>query len=109
MIIRKLGGVLRGKATPFQIVAACVLGALLGFGPPLMQGPALYVLLIAVLLVVNANLGLALLTFGVTKLGSLLAVSVSFSLGQFLLDGPTSGLARTIVNAPVLAWCGLEY
>lgn len=109
MITRKLGGVLRGKATPFQLVAACVLGAMLGFGPSLQQGPALYVFLIGALLVVNANLGLALMLFGVMKVLALLAVPVSFSVGRFLLDGPTSGIARAIVNAPVLAWCGLEY
>jgi len=109
MITRKIGGLLRGKATPFQLMAACILGALLGFAPSPLQAPALYVLLVAVLLVVNANLGLALLTAGLARLLSFVAVPVSFEVGRFLLDGPTSGLAQSIVNAPILAWCGLEY
>jgi len=109
MITRKLGRILRGNATPFQIVAACVLGSLLGFAPPLFQAPALYMLLVAALLLVNANLGVALLVGGVTRLVALLALPVSFGLGRFLLDGPTTVLAETLVNAPVLAWCGLDY
>ena len=109
MLTRKLGALLRGKATPFQIVAASVLGALLGFAPALRQAPGLYVVLVGTLLVVSANLGLAILVAGGARLLSLVAAPVSFSVGQFLLDGPTSGLARTIVNAPVLAWFGLQY
>lgn len=109
MITRKLGALLRGKATPFQIVAACVLGALLGFAPAIAQAPGLYALLVGALLIVNANLGLALLVFGGTRILSWIAAPLSFEIGQFLLDGPTTDLARGIVNAPVLAWCGLSY
>ena len=109
MITRKLGALLRGKATPFQLMAASVLGTLVGFAPGFTQAPALYLLLVAALLLVNANLGLALLAAGLAKVLSLLAAPVSFEIGRFLLDGPTSSLARAIVNAPVLAWCGLEY
>ncbi len=109
MLIRRIGSILRGKATPFQLVAACVLGALLGFAPALFLAPALYLLLIAALLVVNANLGLALLVAAAMKLVSLLVVPLSFQVGRFLLDGPTRGLAHAVVNAPVLAWCGLDH
>jgi uncharacterized protein (TIGR03546 family) len=109
MITRKLGALLRGKATPFQIVTACVLGGMLGFAPEVRQAPGLYALLAAALLVVNANLGLALLVAGLAKLLSWIAAPLSFQIGQFLLDGPATGLARTIVNAPIFAWCGLSY
>lgn len=109
MLTRKLGSLLRGKATPFQIIAACVFGALLGFAPAPLKAPALYVLLIAGLLVVNANLGLALLVLAGTKLLSFVATPLSFQLGRLLLDGPTSGIAKSIVNAPILAWCGFDY
>ena len=109
MITRKIGALLRGRATPFQLVAACVLGALLGFAPGFLQGPALVGGLVALLLVVNANLGLALLVAAGAKLASLALAPVSFRLGQWLLEGPLEGWARTVVNAPVLAWCGLEY
>lgn len=109
MITRKLGKLLRGNATPFQLVAAATLGALLGFAPSLVQAPALYLILVALLLVTNANLGLALLVAGGAKLVALLAVPLSFQVGRFLLDGPTAGLFGALANAPVLAWCGLEY
>lgn len=109
MITRKLGRLLRGNATPFQLVAAAVLGAQLGFAPSLAQAPALWLILVALLLVTNANLGLSFLVAGVSKLIALLAVPLSFQVGCFLLDGPTAGLFAALVNAPVLAWCALEY
>lgn len=109
MITRKLGKLLRGNATPFQLMAASILGTLLGFAPSFGQAPALYVILLALLLVANANLGLALMCVALGRLISLVAAPVSYSLGTFLLDGPTSGIAQGIVNAPVLAWCGFEY
>ncbi len=109
MVTRRIGKILRGKATPFQLFAACVLGALLGFAPGLVQGPATFVLLVAALLVVNANLGLALVIAALAKLLSYLVVPLSFRIGQFLLDGPTAGLFESLLNAPILAWSGLEY
>lgn len=109
MITRKLGSILRGNATPFQLTAACVLGSLLGFAPGFMQAPALYVLLIAALLVLDANLAVAGLLAVVMRLVSFLVVPVSFAVGEFLLDGPTSGIAEIVVNAPILAWCGFQY
>lgn len=109
MITRKLGKLVRGKATPFQLMAASILGALLGFAPGITQAPALYALLVGALLVVNANLGFALLVAAGTRLLSFACVAVSFQVGRFLLDGPVAGLAEAVVNAPVLAWCGLEY
>ena len=108
MITRRLGSLLRGKTTPFQICAACVLGALLGFAPPFGHAPGLYLLLGGVLLVANANIGLALLVAGGARIVSWLAIAVSFHVGRFLLDGPMSGIAHEIVNAPLFAWCGLD-
>ena len=109
MVTRRIGKLLRGKATPFQVFAACVLGALLGFAPGLAQGPATLVLLVAALLVVNANLGVALAVAAASKLLSYVVVPFSFRVGQFLLDGPTAGLFERILNAPILAWSGLQY
>ena len=109
MITRSLGKILRGNASPFQLIAACVLGAMIGFAPGFMQAPALWLLLLGALLVVNANIGLALLTAGVSKLLSLLLAPLSYEVGRVMLDGPLTGLARWVVNARVLAWCGLSY
>ena len=109
MITRKLGKLLRGNATPFQLMAASILGTLIGFAPGIGQAPALYVILVTVLLIVDANLGLALLCAALGRVFALVSAPVCYSVGTFLPDGPTSGIARGIVNAPVLAWCGLEY
>jgi hypothetical protein len=72
--LRKIGSVLRGKATPFQVLLATTLGGLLGFVPGFflpgdlgggfLQAPALIVLLLCVVLVFNANLAV----FGLTTL-----------------------------------------
>ena len=56
MITRKVGKLIRGKATPFQLGLACVLGGLIGATPGFSQGPGLYLTLMALLLVLNANL-----------------------------------------------------
>lgn len=108
MVLRKFGKILRGKATPVQMVLGCVLGSLLGFVPGVAAGPGLMVALVLVLMVLNASLPLALLMFAVARLAALLLLPVSFAIGRGLLDGPTQGLFRTLVNAPVLALFGFE-
>lgn len=109
MILRRLGKIIRGKATPFQIIAACVLGSVLGFMPGFLQAPGLMLAVILLLSVLNANLALAALVGVGAKLLALLLSPVSFEVGRFLLDGPTSGLFRRLINAPVWAWMGFEY
>lgn len=109
VLTRKIGKLLRGKATPFQVLAASLLGAWLAFVPGFEQAPAWVATLLVSLLVLNANLGIALLLFAPLKLLSLVAMPITFEVGRFLLDGPTRGLFATLVNAPVLAWFGLEH
>ena len=109
MIIKTFVRILRGSATPAQIMMACVLGAALGFTPGFAQAPGLIVLLALSLIVLNANLALAALVAVAAKVLSLLLVSVSFGLGRVLLDGPAQGLFEVAINAPVLALCGFEY
>ena len=117
--VRKIGTVLRGKATPLQVMMAAVLGSLLGFVPGFflpgdlgggfMQAPGLILVLLCVVLVVNANLAMFGLATLIAKLVSLPLLPVSYALGRFLLDGPLQGLYRFLVNAKVTAWFGLEY
>lgn len=109
MITRSIGKVFRGKATPFQIVAACVLGGAIGFLPSFWTAPGLTVFLLLTLVILNANLGVAGLVGIAAKLLGLAMVPISFEVGRFLLDGPTSGLFKGIVNAPVLALFGFEF
>lgn len=115
MITRSIGKVLRGKATPFQLALACVLGAMLGFlpgyadGAVFMHAPGLVLTLFAAVVILNANLPLAGLVGAAAKLASLVLMPASFELGRFVLDGPLQGVMQKAINAPVLALFGFEY
>lgn len=109
MLTRKFGKILRGQATPFQLLAATVLGCWLGFVPGFAQASGWVLALVAMLLVLNANLGVALIALPLAHLLSLLLMPASFAVGRFLLEGPTAGLFRRLSNAPVTAWFGLEH
>jgi hypothetical protein len=109
MFFRKIGKFLRGKATPFQIISATVLGALLGSLPGFSQGPLLLVVLLFLLIILNANLFIAGLTLLLLKLVSLILLPVYFNIGISLLEGPMGAPVAALANAPVTAWFGLEY
>jgi uncharacterized protein (TIGR03546 family) len=109
MITRRIGSLIRGKATPFQIIAASVLGCALGFMPGFVQAPGLILLFTFLLIVLNANLALAALVGVGAKLLSLALAPVSFAVGRWLLDGPFSGAFQWLINAPVFAWFGFDY
>lgn len=108
-MIKSVASVLRGKATPFQILMACLLGSMIGFVPSLQAGAGTLVALFLLLVILNANLGLAAMVAGGAKLLSLAIMPVTFQVGRILLDGPTSGLFRKAINAPGSALLGLEY
>lgn len=109
MITRMFGRIVRGKATPFQLFTACVLGAWLGFMPGFREAPGLSLAIVLCLIILNANLLLASLVGVGAKLLSFLLLSVTFGLGRWLLDGPTQGLFTWLINAPVFALFGFEY
>jgi uncharacterized protein (TIGR03546 family) len=108
-MVRAVAGILRGKATPFQILMACILGAMIGFVPSLQAGAGALLALIVLLIILNANLALAAIVAGGAKLLSLAIMPATFQVGRVLLDGPTSGLFRKAINAPGSALLGLEY
>lgn len=109
IITRKIGSLVRGKTTPFQIFAACVLGALIGMLPSFGHAPVLMLCWIFLLLVLNANLFLAGIVLLLSKLVLVVAMPAVFAIGKFLLEGPLQGLFRALVNAPVTAYSGLDY
>ncbi|MCP3915678.1 MAG: hypothetical protein GY711_08995 [bacterium] len=109
MITRKIGRLLRGKSTPFQVTAACILASWLAFVPGFAQAPGWIATLVALLLVLNANLGLALLVLAPARLAFVALVPTTFEVGRFLLDGPTRGAFAAAAGAPGLAWFGLEH
>lgn len=119
MVLRKIGGFLRGKATRGQVLTAAILAGLLGFVPGFflpsdlgggfLQAPGLILLLLFAVLICNANLGVFTLVTIVAKLTSLLLLPVSFAIGKALVDGPLQGTFKALANGPVTAWFGLEY
>jgi len=109
MITRRIGKLLRGKATPFQVFSAGVLGALIAFTPGFSQAPGLMLFWFLLLAVLNANLFVAAMVGAGARILALLLTPISFELGRLLLDGPVEGLFRAIVNAPVLAFFGFDY
>ncbi len=108
MAYKQIAKILRGKATPLQITFACILGAMLGFVIGLPGALGITFALIALLVVLNANLMLAGLALAGGKLAALILMPMSFQAGRVLLDGPTTGLFRSIINAPVGALLGFE-
>lgn len=109
LFTRKIGKFLRGNTSPFQLYSATLLGALIGSLPGISHGPALFVLLLFLLVVLNANLLVAGLVLVLVKLLTLLLLPVFFHLGALLLEGGLGAVVAPLVNAPVLAWFGLEY
>jgi uncharacterized protein (TIGR03546 family) len=109
MITRKIGKLIRGKTTPFQVLSAAILGAMLGFMPGWVQAPGLILFLVLLLIILNANLFVAGFVGVLTKLVSLAAMPVQFEAGRLLLDGPTQPVFKAAINAPVLAYFGFEY
>ncbi|MEX0326039.1 MAG: hypothetical protein AB3N33_08135 [Puniceicoccaceae bacterium] len=109
MILRKFGKFLRGKATPFQIISATVLGGLLGSLPGFGQGPLLLAVLLFLLIILNANIFLGGLTLILVKLLSLALLPLYFNLGVSLLESGLAAPVAVLVNAPVTAWFGLDY
>jgi hypothetical protein len=103
MPIRRLARILAGRATPAQIVLACVLGALLGFAG-LGHAPGLTALCRVRLVVLNGNLGLA-----AVGLALVLAVLVCFLIAEPIVpafarhpleraNGATVNLERAELN-----------
>lgn len=109
IITRKFGKILRGEATPLQLMLAALIGTMTGFMPGFTQAPGLLAALFLATVILNANLALIGLCLLLGKVLSVILLPVSFAVGSFLLDGPTEPIFRFLVNAPVLALFGFEY
>lgn len=109
MLTRRIGKLLRGNASPFQIISACVLGFLIGMLPSFGTSPGLYILWLFLLIILNANLFLGGLCLLLGKIIYLAILPVLFKIGVPLIEGPLNGLIAFLANAPVTAWFGFEY
>lgn len=106
-LIRKIGRFIRGGVTPSQAMLGCVLGVLLGMVP----GFNLTLLAVILLLVVlNANGGLAVIGFAGGKVLCILLAPVTFRIGYFLIhEAGLEGLFRAAADTPVVALMDLHY
>ena len=108
-LLRKLGKLLRGNSTLFQIISATILGSLVGFSASPDVAPGLYVVVFVLVLVLNCNLVLFAINGAIAYILSLLLTPLSLFIGTFLLTGPTAGLFEAVIRAPFSAWFGWEY
>ena len=102
---RKLGSLLRGKATPYQIFTACLLGSLIGFTAVHWWPIGLvFGLLLAI---INANFLLAGIMAGIGSLLSLALLPIEFHIGTWLIppDGPTARAGQVAVQCPGAGHC----
>ena len=105
--LRKLGKLIRGGAGTWQIVSGCLLGVLIGMIPGFNMTVVIAILL---LLLLNANFGLAILGFLVGKALCLLLAPLTFQIGYVLIHGiGLEGAFRAMSEMPVVALMDLHY
>lgn len=109
LITRKIGKILRGDATPPQLMLAAVIGTVAGFIPGFIQAPGLWLLVFALVLLLNVQFAVVGVTILLMSFLSIFLLPVSFAIGRVLLEGPLQGLFGFFVNAPGTAFFGLEY
>lgn len=105
-LIRKLGKVLRGGATQRDMFLSVLIGLAIGMLP----GVNLTVVaLILLLLLLNTNGGLAMLSIIVGKALCLILAPVTFNLGYWMIHGAgLVGVVRATADMPVLALLDLH-
>jgi hypothetical protein len=119
LLTRKIGSLLRGKATTPQILLAALFGGMLGFVPQFLlpgdigggflQAPGLILGFFMLVAISNSNLGVFGLVTLAAKLLSFATLPLSYRVGEMLLDGPTQPLFKALINGKVSAWFGLEH
>ena len=106
-LIRKLGKLARGGVTPLQVLLGCLLGVMLGMVPGFNMTMLLGIVLLVLL---NANGGMAALGFALGKALCLLMAPVTFQIGYFLIHRiGLEGLFRAAGDTPVVALMDLHY
>ncbi|MDF7822965.1 DUF2062 domain-containing protein [Pontiellaceae bacterium B12227] len=105
-IVRKIGKMLRGGAGRKEIFLGALCGVLIGFNP--VAGATLG-LMILITLLLNANIGFALLGVAVGKILSLILSVASFHIGFFIIHNMgLEGLFSKLANAPFAALMDLD-
>jgi len=96
--VRKLSAVFRGNVAPPLIFLSVLMGAWMGMMP---GWSGLHTVLAVIVLVVNLNLGLFILSLGVAKALSLAAAPVLYHTGVWV-HGHLPGLLATLSSIPVI-------
>lgn len=102
-LIRSIGKMVRGGASPTQILLACILGVMIGMTPGFNLTLVIGIVLV---LLLNVNLGLTLMGVALGKALMYALAPVTFGLGRTLITGPLNGLFTAMANTPVLALMG---
>ena len=106
-LLRKIGKFVRGGVTPSQVFLGFLLGALIGMTPGVNLTLMIGILLVILL---NANGGMASLGFALGKVLCLTLAPVTFQIGYVLIhDVGLSGLFRAAGDTPVVALMDLHY
>jgi uncharacterized protein (TIGR03546 family) len=96
--VRKLSAVFRGNVAPPLIFLSVLMGTWMGMMP---GWSGLHTVLAVIVLIVNLNLGLFILSLGVTKALSLAAAPVLYHTGVWV-HAHLSGLLATLSSIPVI-------
>jgi uncharacterized protein (TIGR03546 family) len=96
--VRKLSAVFRGNVAPPLIFLSVLMGCWMGMMP---GWSGLHTVLAVIVLIVNLNLGLFILSLGVTKALSLAAAPVLYHTGVWV-HGHLPGLLATLASTPII-------
>lgn len=108
-IFNKIKSTIFSKLTPAQLLITSVLAFVFGFIPGISYSPLLFVAVITLGVILRINIGVFVFIAIIAKALSFLLEIVSFSFGQFLLDGFTQPIFKAMVNTLVLAYAGFDY
>ena len=106
-MVRKIGKFIRGGVTPLQVFLGSLLGVLIGMTPGF---TFTLLILIALVIVLNANGGMVAVGLILGKALCYLLAPVTFQIGWFAIHNMGfSGLFRAAGDTPVVALMGLHY
>ncbi|WP_407877841.1 TIGR03546 family protein [Francisella sciaenopsi] len=108
-IFNKIKSTIFSKLTPTQLLITSILAFVFGFIPGVSYSPLLFVAVITLVIIFRINIGVFVFIAIIAKALSFVLEVVSFSFGQFLLDGFTQPIFKAMVNTPVLAYAGFDY
>ncbi|QIW09776.1 TIGR03546 family protein [Francisella sp. LA112445] len=108
-IFNKIKSTIFSKITPIQLLLTSLFAFVFGFVPGISYSPLIFVGVLFLVIILRINIGVFIFIAIIAKALSFILEAVSFSLGQFLLDGFTQPIFKSLVNTPVVAYAGFDY